>query len=154
MVTEPNEMKRFEFWRNVNGGLESSVDEDGHWVRYSDAMQIITALQEKIDGMIERPNGDLMQWNVDTAEDGTVESVESDLQNYDGLKVGAIMEYDQAINIGPLFVVVTKTPNGECECDEPCHCDEYDYEEFPTREQAQERATALGMDDSKEGGEG
>lgn len=58
---KPNEMKRFEFWRNVNGGLESSVDEDGKWVRYSDAMQIITALQEKIDGMIKRPTIEVVQ---------------------------------------------------------------------------------------------
>lgn len=48
---EPNEMRRFTF--SLNHGYED--DERGDLVFYEDAMQIITALQEKIDGMIKRP---------------------------------------------------------------------------------------------------
>lgn len=145
-----NEMQRYRYQNDFPNDYDGIVDDkDGELVFYEDAMQVIQALEAKIKGMIERPKGELMQWNVDTAEDGAIESVDSDLQQYDGLKVGATMEYDQAIRIEPLFIVVTKTPNYECECDEPCHCDEYDYEEFGTLAQAQERTKALGM----EGGE-
>lgn len=53
---EPNEMERYSCRVNFPNGFDDVVsDKEGELVRYSDAMQIITALQSQIDGMIKRP---------------------------------------------------------------------------------------------------
>lgn len=50
---EPNEMKRYDLVGEYDLGI--APQEEGDYVHYSEAMQVITALQAKIDGMIERP---------------------------------------------------------------------------------------------------
>ena len=55
---EPNEMEVWDLGKGMGEWERSRVNPDGKWVRYSDAMQIITALQAQIDGMIKRPTVD------------------------------------------------------------------------------------------------
>lgn len=97
--------------------------------------------------LIERPKGELMIWDADDNE-RPIENIECHLTDK-GARVGALVEYERAINIGNIFVVVTKEPNDECECTEPCHCDECHYEEFDTIEEAKDLTKALGMEGDK-----
>lgn len=76
-----NEMQRYRYQNDFPNDYDGIVDDkDGELVFYEDAMQIITALQEKIDGMIKRPKvevvGDeedcwyciLDSWQLDTGQ--------------------------------------------------------------------------------------
>lgn len=59
---EPNEMERYTFLSGFLSCLPILVEHPtGEWVRYSDAMQIITALQAQIDGMIKRPTVEVVE---------------------------------------------------------------------------------------------
>lgn len=50
-----NELQRWEMFATVDAHTMGYEHPDGEWVRHSDAMQVIQALEAKIKGMIERP---------------------------------------------------------------------------------------------------
>ena len=85
-----NEMDRYTF---LSGLSILTEHPDGEWVRHSDAMQVIQALEAKIKGMIERPNIRVVSidderqlvWLTDDDKFPNTASVKVDYEGYECL---------------------------------------------------------------------
>ena len=98
----------------------------------------------KVWDLIPRPINPPYLWEADYSEYGTIDSIAEDL-DIKSANLGYLVEYSRAIEIDPVYVVVTRVPNLECDCSEFCECDEYGYEEFSSFEEARERVRSLGV---------
>ena len=88
-----NEMNVWDLGKGRGEWEWSRVNPDGKWVTYSDAMQVIQALEAKIKGMIERPKIRVVSidderqlvWLTDDDKFPNTASVKVDYEGYECL---------------------------------------------------------------------